>query len=372
MSLEAMLWALHDSPVADSTERLVLVVLADRARADGCGAFPSKATIAKGALADPKTVQRKLAELQRRGLIAQGDQSEARHIEPRYRPIVYDVLIPYDWFSNIERINGERTRSGRPALTRQNRPTIAPAPEKTRRSDVGKPRPAKAVGAPAELGAETREDFQSPLGMDRSGGTESPGRGDCQSLEGGLEDPQTKELTRTTQPPSQRTADHDAALVGSATAEGREAKQPTSTQEPGADGGQEEPGPVDRVLATALDGAPLLHVDRAERIAARVAGVLSRGASEEDLVEYLTADRAGARSVASVVEYRLSDAQLPAALFPATGPVAVLALAAVEKCSACDANRCIDVEDESGRPMVKRCPTCHPMALAKKALEPAF
>jgi hypothetical protein len=372
MSLEAMVWALNDSPVADALERLTLMALADHARADGCGAFPSKATIAKRALSDPKTIQRKLAELQRRGLIAPGDQSEARHIEPRYRPVVYDLLIPYSWFSNIERTNADRMRSGRPALTPQSRPEIAPPPEKTRRSDVGKPRKTKAAKAPAEPGAQSREDFQSPLEMDRAGGTESPGRGDCQSPEGGLEDPQTKGLNRTTKPPSQRVAEHDAEAVAEETAEGRGAKQSTGIQEPCASVAQEEPGPVDRVLAAALAGAPLLHVERAERIAALVAGVLSRGAAEADLLDYLTADRAGARSVASVVEYRLAAEQLPGALFPAAGPGVAPVLAVVEKCSACDANRCIDVEDESGRPMVKRCPTCHPVALAKKALEPAF
>jgi DNA-binding MarR family transcriptional regulator len=78
-----MLWALKDAPVVDVHERMVLVALAERADPDGCGAYPSKNTIAAQACVDPKTVQRTLGRLLQRGLIALGDQAEASRIPAR-------------------------------------------------------------------------------------------------------------------------------------------------------------------------------------------------------------------------------------------------------------------------------------------------
>ena len=137
MSFEAYLWVTHDAPVADATEKLVLQALADQAKADGCDAYPSKPTIAKIALSDPKTVQRKLAKLVERGLIKPGDQRAAAHIEPNKRPVVYDLQIPYNWFSNIKRVNADRARAGRPPLTPENRPDLAgPGRERRDRKSV--------------------------------------------------------------------------------------------------------------------------------------------------------------------------------------------------------------------------------------------
>ena len=195
MSLDPILWALKDAPVADSLERLVLVTLGERAaRADGCTAFPSRDTLAATVLADPKTVQRVLQRLVKRGLIAKGDQSAARYIRADRRPVVYDLLIPYSWFPNPERMNAERRQAGLPPLTPEDRPDIAPPPARARRSDVGRPRKKKA--------AEERGDCQTP--RDRTdGGADNPARGDCQSQRGdsesrtgGLSDPRTSSLIR--------------------------------------------------------------------------------------------------------------------------------------------------------------------------------
>ncbi|MEV4046077.1 helix-turn-helix domain-containing protein [Streptomyces sp. NPDC049744] len=188
MSLTPMLWAMKAAPVADTTEKLILISLAERADEDGCDAFPSKATLAKDALCDEKTVQRKLGKLVDRKLIGLGDQRAAQYIEKRYRPKVYDLLIPYSWFPDVDDINETRRRRGRGLLTPENRPDIVPAPTRVQRSDKGKPRAKQGS-------ASSRGDKESPLenqgAAPGSGGTESPARGDSQSQQGGLTDPQT-------------------------------------------------------------------------------------------------------------------------------------------------------------------------------------
>ncbi|MGX1887662.1 helix-turn-helix domain-containing protein [Streptomyces sp. NPDC055287] len=153
MSMEPMLWALKDSPTADTTERLILVAMGEKADSDGCNAYPSKKTMARAGLCDEKTVQRKLRAMESRKLIALGDQSAARRIPRHVRPKVYDLLIPCSWYGQerLARVNEEREQRGLPPLTPKTRPSIAPAPEKKRRSDLGKKRPEK------------RGDPQSPL-----------------------------------------------------------------------------------------------------------------------------------------------------------------------------------------------------------------
>ncbi|ELP67648.1 hypothetical protein STRTUCAR8_08592 [Streptomyces turgidiscabies Car8] len=184
MSLAPILWALKDAPVADSMERLVLVVLGEHAGgADGCTAFPSRDTIAALALADPKTVQRVIQRLVKRKLIAPGDQGAAQYIRADRRPVVYDLMIPYSWFSDPERVNEERQKRGLPPLTPADRPDIAEAAAKVRRKDAGVPRPKTARG-----------DSQSPRSKPEEpghGGTSSPARGDSESRTGGLQDPRT-------------------------------------------------------------------------------------------------------------------------------------------------------------------------------------
>lgn len=184
MSLGPILWALKDAPVADSMERLILVVLGEHAGgADGCTAFPSRDTIASLALADPKTVQRVIQRLIKRKLIAPGDQGAAQYIRADRRPVVYDLMIPYSWFSDPERMNEERQKRGLPPLTPADRPDIAEAAAKARRKDAGVPRSKTGRG-----------DSQSPRSKpERSdhGGTSSPARGDSESRTGGLEDPRT-------------------------------------------------------------------------------------------------------------------------------------------------------------------------------------
>lgn len=137
MSLPPILWALKDAPAADAAERLILVALAETSLSDGTQALLSKKDIAKIALVDIKTVQRRLGALLRRGLIAEGDQQAASHLPEWGRPKVYDLLIPHSSLPDIEKINAERAGRGEEPLTQKARPDLPAAPAKLRRKDAG-------------------------------------------------------------------------------------------------------------------------------------------------------------------------------------------------------------------------------------------
>lgn len=285
MSLDPILWALKDAPVADSLERLVLVALAERAaRADGCTAFPSRDTLAGTVLADPKTVQRVLKRLEQRGLIAKGDQSAARYLRADRRPVVWDLLIPYSWFPNAERMNAERAQVGLAPLTPEDRPDIAAPPERTRRSDAGKTRPKQ----PTERG-----DSESP----RDGGTASPARGDSESRTGGLEDPRTSPMTLPVEPPHLPAA----PMV----------LEPAAAVVP-AQGVGEEISLEDRAAAF-VDGLPYRGVlpnrSTRERLTRRVADAFTAGWTDRALHRQLTENTGNAQSLAGLYLHRL--AQLP-------------------------------------------------------------
>lgn len=93
MSLEALRWALYDLPVeVKPVERMVLLYLADRARADhaeGDGtqqAWPSRQSIADAAGVSLSTVRRAIAQLNAAGLIEPGQQHLSRWRQGSMRP----------------------------------------------------------------------------------------------------------------------------------------------------------------------------------------------------------------------------------------------------------------------------------------------
>ncbi|MFE0778787.1 hypothetical protein [Streptomyces sp. NPDC058861] len=188
MSLEAMVWVLSgDAPVADVNEYAVLGAMADKADPDGCGSWLSKETIAARVHVSEETVKRCWRNMQRRKLIARGDQSLVRHYRADRRPVVYDLLIPFSWFSNVDRVNAERERMGRDPLTPEDRPNLAPAPAKKDRSDKGQPRPKKKPTQERGNSETPREETPEA----RHGGTTSSRRGNYKSSTGELEDPQS-------------------------------------------------------------------------------------------------------------------------------------------------------------------------------------
>lgn len=164
MSFDAITWALEHSPVTCPYERLILTCLARRANADGTDAYPSRRTLAAAGLADKSTVTRKLNTLEKRGIIREGDQRAALRIPAHLRPKVYDLLIPFSYYSpvQLERVNRERSDRGLKPLTPEARPDIAPAPERKHRSDKGKKRPPKKpVPSPAPEGGASSTPLDS-------------------------------------------------------------------------------------------------------------------------------------------------------------------------------------------------------------------
>ncbi|MCX4657315.1 helix-turn-helix domain-containing protein [Streptomyces microflavus] len=213
-----MLWAMKNAPVIDAEERGVLMALAESAWSDGTDAFPSKKTIAHIAVVDPKTVQRRLRTLAARGLIAEGNQKAAAYIPSWCRPKVYDLLIPYSWYPDIEQVNAERRGRGKPPLTRENRPDLAPAPPKKTRADKGKPRKTRSPQAKGR-------GLQVPPVDNEDGGTTSPQGGDYKSLTRGLQDPQPsptnppQDTPRPSVPPADTSRTEDGGTDGESASE---------------------------------------------------------------------------------------------------------------------------------------------------------
>jgi hypothetical protein len=94
VSIEAVSWALNFADVRDPGEALVLIGIANHAGRDGRGCYAGQATLAHYARCSDRTVRRKLAALEARGLIVRGDQALVDHIPASVRPVVWDLFWP--------------------------------------------------------------------------------------------------------------------------------------------------------------------------------------------------------------------------------------------------------------------------------------
>jgi hypothetical protein len=95
--------------------KLILLGYANHADKHGRGAYPSTRTIADYAECDVRTVQRHLRWLIERGYMHEGDQQMVDHLDPRYRPIVYDVAMTaeqvHHWAAAAGPDSGNRARA---------------------------------------------------------------------------------------------------------------------------------------------------------------------------------------------------------------------------------------------------------------------
>lgn len=142
-----MQWAINSAPSTSTVERLILIKLAEHANPDGTDSFPAIRTIAKTAHCDRRTVQRHVAALEQRGLIAKGNQAAAQHIRPDRRPTVWDLLIPRSWFSDDQwrGMQLDRDRRGLPPLSEASRPDL-PAPDGAATTDTATSYPQVPTG----------------------------------------------------------------------------------------------------------------------------------------------------------------------------------------------------------------------------------
>lgn len=306
MSLLPMLWALKSAPVVDAEERAIIVTLAESAWSDGTDAFPSKKTIADIAKIDPKTVQRRLKTLMSRGLIALGNQAAAAYIPEYFRPNVYDLMIPYSWFPDIEQINAERKAKGKPPLTPEDRPDLPDGPPRKTRADKGRPR--KRTRASEEGTTSPRgEDSESPGDSGQEGGSTSPGGGDYKSGIRGLQDPQPSPSypPLPPSPSSGAEADKDSSAG------------PEAGQEEGGGGGDAPQREENNTAAEAfVDSLPYggrrPDRHRRERMIALAAAALAQGWSESALRVQVTSETESAKSLPAVYEHRMEPDVLPA------------------------------------------------------------
>lgn len=95
MSIEALA-AVLNMDFGDSTRKLVALGLANHADRDGSNAWPAMKTLADYANCSTRTAQRHVAALLSEGFIREGDQGKVTHLDPRRRPIVYDVALSQD------------------------------------------------------------------------------------------------------------------------------------------------------------------------------------------------------------------------------------------------------------------------------------
>lgn len=197
MSLYPIIWAAEHAPVRDAEERAILIALVMKGDFDGCNCFRSYGTLAKVARVDTKTAGRRCREMEQRGILRRQEQYRSQAwlaIPEKQRPVVWEVMIPVDFWSavQLDEINEQRASLGRHPLTRENRPALADAPPKKTRADKGTKRPKKKDGQAGEdPGTDSPWVGNDPEGADL--GTDSPHPRDCQSPPQGLEVPQPSE-----------------------------------------------------------------------------------------------------------------------------------------------------------------------------------
>jgi hypothetical protein len=149
-------WA-EEVSVADVYERVLLMSLAQRASPDGTGCYPAVATLARASMSSTRTIQRRLTQLAERGIIRLGDQAKVSYLPAGKRPTVWDLMVPYDWYSaaQMEKVQLWRAENNLPPLRPEDRPPLPPVePARKRRSDSGKSRPRKRT---AETTADQQE-----------------------------------------------------------------------------------------------------------------------------------------------------------------------------------------------------------------------
>lgn len=91
MSVELLAKAKKTRPGGDSTAKLLLIVLADYANAEGM-AWPTVATMTEEVEKSERTIQTALRKLERLKLIRRGNQKWTRNYPKGQRPTVYEIL----------------------------------------------------------------------------------------------------------------------------------------------------------------------------------------------------------------------------------------------------------------------------------------
>jgi len=98
MSVRALSWALHEAPVTNKADLLVLIALCDHAHDDGDGAYPSISRIAKIARLSTRGTHKALRSLEAANLI--------RGTRRPGRPTVYRVALTPASGAGVQTVQG--------------------------------------------------------------------------------------------------------------------------------------------------------------------------------------------------------------------------------------------------------------------------
>ena len=127
MSVEAVSWAINKAPVGgNTTARMVLVSLADKADERGRDAWKYASAIADSIRKSDATVRRALKDLEKIGVIERGDQHLVDHYPEYLRPTVYNLRL-----SLVQEPTERQKRKGRVGRSRKQvkNPETRPEPD---------------------------------------------------------------------------------------------------------------------------------------------------------------------------------------------------------------------------------------------------
>ncbi|HEY3479825.1 MAG TPA: hypothetical protein VGL02_13090 [Streptomyces sp.] len=265
MSYLASTWVEEAAPTADVYERMILMIMAARADHDGSGVYRSIPRLARACHCDDETVKRRLKTMLKRKLIGYGDQTRAAHIDKRYRPKVYDLLIPHSWFSaqQLADVNREREENGLAPLTPQMRPDIVAAPTRRRRADQGVSNPKRS---PKKQAADQGDGIQgtlteppaAPVDNSSEGSERAVSGGSLSRAQGALTEPQIRPYESV--PKKSVRPDAHAEPAHHAGTDGRTDDVPTRNPD-GHPGTGPAADPAAGSRAAALLAAPTLQAD---------------------------------------------------------------------------------------------------------------
>lgn len=288
MALKPTLWALDDAPVNDPVAVLVLIGLADEANDEGTGAAPYVDKLMVRARRSKRTVQGKLRDLYRAGVISYGDQSIGmrRYNKPAGKaPRTWDLNMTATWKSLPTPRTDEEVAILFPS----------DGPKTSTSDDAQILRPTETVDA-QDAAPQNDDDAQTAAPHDAQ--TVAP-HGAQPAAPFPLVPRLIPELPPPppVPPPAAPSPDH-----------------PVTTEEEGADptsGTNPEPVPpatavLEEILATAgrrrMPGKAVRS-----RITAALAAALGAGWTSEQLLRQLAGDWSTAENVGAVLEARAND-----------------------------------------------------------------
>jgi hypothetical protein len=320
MSIEASSFVLSLSMGrGNGLRKLILLGFANHAHKHGRGAYPSTQSIADYAECDVRTVQRHVGWLLERGHLHEGDQRMVDHLDPRYRPIVYDVAMSDEqieqWAAEGGPAAGSRARAAQAG--RRGRQTSG---QVIRGDNLSPP-------ADGELPQVSRGDNDGGLGV-----TDHAFRGDTR-------------VTRTVQEPSTEQSSSSPVPASAAVA--------PAAQHGGGTNDQSPADVLDLLPETVHNHPSVIPSAIAKRVQTLADLGWPRAEVRRRLTGIETADSPGAAALTRLEALAKHNPPVPRPPRPTW-------------CGQCDQRTRLR-EDQLRDDRPYRCPTCHPQTTASVA-----